>query len=42
MYMSHYQNAGQSCNMTDSRSLKNVAQFKYLGMIIPNQNYVHK
>jgi hypothetical protein len=24
------------------KSLKNVAKFKYLGMILKNKNYIHK
>jgi hypothetical protein len=32
MFMSHHQNAEQNHNMIDNKSLKNVGNFKYLGM----------
>jgi hypothetical protein len=35
----HHKNAGQSHDIKiDNRSFENVAQFKYLGMTVTNQN----
>jgi hypothetical protein len=40
--MSDYQNAGQNHNlMVANKSLRNVAKFTYLGMMI-NQNCIHE
>jgi hypothetical protein len=41
MLLSHHQNAGQNHNIKiGNRSFGNVTQFKYLGMIVTNQNLI--
>jgi hypothetical protein len=41
MLLSCHQNAGQNHNIkTANRSFENVAQFKYLGMTVTNQNFI--
>jgi hypothetical protein len=41
MLLSRYQNAGQNHKIkTGDRSFKNVAQFKYLGTTVTNQNLI--
>jgi hypothetical protein len=43
MLLSHYQNAGQKHDMDiGNRCLENVAQFRYLGTIITNQNLIQE
>jgi hypothetical protein len=43
MLLSHHQNAGQNHDMKiANRSSENVAQFKYLGMTITNQNLIQE
>jgi hypothetical protein len=43
MLLSHHQNAGQNHGIkTVNRSIKNVAQFRYLGMTVTNQNLIHE
>jgi hypothetical protein len=43
MLLSRHQNAGQNHNIKiDDRSFKNVAQFKYLGTTVTNQNLVQE
>jgi hypothetical protein len=43
IFMSLHQNAGKYHNiMIDNKSFKNVTEFKYLGMIVTNQNFIHK
>jgi hypothetical protein len=43
MLMSCYQNAGQNHDMkTANRSFENVAQLKYLGMSVTNQNLIQE
>jgi hypothetical protein len=43
MLLSHHQNAGQNWDMKiANRSFENVSQFKYLGMIVPNQNLIQE
>jgi hypothetical protein len=43
MLLSHHQNAGQSHNIKmANRSFENVAQFKYLGTTVTNQNLIKK
>jgi hypothetical protein len=39
MFLSHHQNGGQNGDIKiGNRSFENVSQFKYLGMIVTNQN----
>jgi len=38
--MSCHQNVGQNYNCYND--LKKVAKFKYIGMAVTNQNYVHE
>jgi hypothetical protein len=40
MLLSHHQNAGQKAIKMANRSLENVAQFKYLGMTVTDQNLI--
>jgi hypothetical protein len=43
MLLSHHQNAGQDHSIKiANRSLKNVAQLKYLGITITNQNLIRE
>jgi hypothetical protein len=43
MLMSYHQNEGQNHNIkTASRSFKNVAEFRYLEIIVINQNLIHE
>jgi hypothetical protein len=41
--LSHHQKAGQKDDIKiANRSFENVAQFKYFGMTVTNQNLIHK
>jgi hypothetical protein len=41
MLLSHHQDAGQNHNINiANRSFENVAQFRYLGMTVTNQNLI--
>jgi hypothetical protein len=41
MLLSHHQSAKQNHNRkTGDRAFENVAQFKYLGIIVTNQNFI--
>jgi hypothetical protein len=43
MLLSHHQNAGQNhYKETVNRVFENVAQFKYLGMAVTNQNLIQE
>jgi hypothetical protein len=43
MLLSHHQNAGQNHDIKmANRSFENVAQFKYFGMIVTNQNLIQE
>jgi hypothetical protein len=43
MLVSHHQNAGRNLDIRiGNRSFKYVAQFKYLGMIVTNQDLFHE
>jgi archaellum component FlaC len=42
MIMSHHWNSGQDKNISTANELfENVAKFKYLGMMLTNQNDIH-
>jgi hypothetical protein len=41
--MSHHQNDGQNYNKNIvNKFFENVEEFKYLGMIVANQEYIHQ
>jgi len=43
MFKCHHCNAGQAHNIkTANKSMENVAEFKYSGMTVRYQNYIHK
>jgi hypothetical protein len=43
MIMSHHKNSGQNLNIRTANELcENVAKFKYLGMTLTHQNYIHE
>jgi ribosomal protein S2 len=43
MFVSHHQNAGQNHDMKiANRCFENVAQFRYLGMTVTNQNLIQE
>jgi hypothetical protein len=43
MLLSHHQNAGQNHNIkTGDRYFENVAQLKYLGTTVTNQNLIQE
>jgi hypothetical protein len=44
MFLSHHQKAGQNHNIKigDKVTFENVAQFKYLGMTVTNQNLIQE
>jgi hypothetical protein len=43
MLLSHHHNAGQNHNIkAANRSFENVAQFKYLGMTVTDQNLIEE
>jgi hypothetical protein len=43
MLLSRHQNAGQNGNInTANRSFENVAQFKYFGTTVTDQNLIHE
>jgi hypothetical protein len=43
MLLSHHQNGGQNHDIkTANRSFENVAQFKYMGMTVTNQNSIQE
>jgi hypothetical protein len=43
MLMSHHQNAGQNDNIKiANRCFENVAQFRYLGRTVTDQNLIHE
>jgi hypothetical protein len=42
IFMSHHQTTGQNHYIkAANKSFENVAKFKYLGMTLTNQNYIH-
>jgi hypothetical protein len=41
MIMSRHPNSGQNQNIIANESFENMATFKYLGMILTNQNDIH-
>jgi hypothetical protein len=41
--MSHHQNAGKDHNIKIANKLfENVAEFRHLGMIVRNEDYIHQ
>jgi hypothetical protein len=42
MLLSHHQNAGQNHDIKVANSFENVAQFKYLGTTVTNQNLIQE
>jgi hypothetical protein len=43
MLLSHHQNAGKNQELKIAKRLfENVSQFKYLGMIVTNQNLIQE
>jgi hypothetical protein len=43
MLLSYYQNAGQNHDIKiANRSIENMAQFRYLGMTVMNQNLIQE
>jgi hypothetical protein len=43
MLLSRHQNAGQNHDIKiANRSFENLAQFKYLGMTVTNQNFIQE
>jgi hypothetical protein len=43
MFMSRHQNADRNRDLlTANKSFENVAEFKYLGMKVRNQNYIEE
>jgi hypothetical protein len=43
MFMSHELNAGQNHNIKIANKLfENVTKFKYLGIVVTNEDYRHK
>jgi hypothetical protein len=41
MPISYYKNAGQNYNKETNKSFKNIAEFKYLGITLTNQNHIY-
>jgi hypothetical protein len=43
MFVSHHRTTGQNCYIkVADKSFENVAKYKYLGMMLTNQNCIHK